>query len=235
MNSDLKKIIFLDIETVAVVRNFSFLSQRMQELWRYKASLLKNEEKLSAEELFTLRAGIYAEFGKIVVVVVGMVIEKNNVLTLRTKTFSHDDEKILLTDFKKLVEPLGNYVFCAHNGKEFDFPYLCRRMLVNGMELPKILQLSGQKPWNIPHIDTLELWKFGDYKHYISLDLLASLFDIPTSKGEMDGSMVNTEYYEKNNLAGIARYCTADVVTLAQIYLKLAGQKEIDLSLIEHT
>lgn len=235
MYSNLKKIVFLDIETVAAVRNFSLLPPRMQELWRHKATFIKNDQKLSAEELFTFRAGIYSEFGKVVVIVLGMLTENQNRLSLRTKTFADEDEKKLLTEFKKTVEPMSNYIFCAHNGKEFDFPYLCRRMLVNGIALPKILHLSGRKPWEIPHVDTLELWKFGDYKHQTSLDLMAALFDIPSSKGEMDGSMVHTEYYEKNNLAGIAKYCVADVVTLAQLYLKLTGQTEIDHSLIEHT
>jgi len=234
MNIDLKKIIFLDIETVAAVKSYSLLSQRMKDLWTHKASLLKNEEKRSAEELFASRAGIYAEFGKVVAIVAGAVIEKNNATTLRIKTLSNDNEKELLTDFKKLTESRGNYLLCAHNGKEFDFPYLCRRMLVHEIPLPKILELSGLKPWNNPHLDTLELWKFGDHKNYTSLDLMAALFDIPTSKEGMDGSMVNAEYYEKNNLEGIAKYCAADVVALAQVYLKLTAQKTIDASLIEY-
>jgi DNA polymerase elongation subunit (family B) len=110
---------------------------------------------------------------------------------------------------------------CAHNGKEFDFPYLSRRMLVNSITLPSLLHLSGAKKWEVPHLDTMEMWKFGDYKHYTSLDLLLALFNIPSSKSEMDGSKVNGVYYQEKDLKKIATYCVSDVVAIAQLYLKM--------------
>jgi DNA polymerase elongation subunit (family B) len=116
---------------------------------------------------------------------------------------------------------------CAHNGKEFDFPYLSRRMMVNGISLPAVLDNAGKKPWEVKFVDTLELWKFGDYKHYTSLELLAYLFGIPTPKDDIDGSMVAGIYYQEKDLPRIARYCEKDVLTIIRLLLKFAGQDTI--------
>jgi 3'-5' exonuclease len=156
---------------------------------------------------------------------VGKYIENGKgELGLRTKCYSGDDEKQLLLEFKAMLEKLdGVPKLCAHNGKEFDFPYISRRMLINGIALPPSLDYAGKKPWEVPHLDTLELWKFGDYKHYTSLDLLTAIFNIPSSKGTMDGSLVNGVYYREHNLKKIAEYCVGDVVAIAQLYLKMKG------------
>lgn len=223
MNAELKEILFLDIETVAITENFSQLDERLKVQWARKASFFKREETVSEADLFHQRAGIYAEFGKIVTVAVGMFTEnENGEMGLRTKYFTSHDESQLLNEFKQLLEKLGpNTKLCAHNGKEFDFPYLSRRMLINGISLPDVLNLSGKKSWEIPHLDTMELWKFGDYKHYTSLDLLAAIFNIPTSKGVMDGSQVNEVYYKERDLAKISIYCVGDVIAIAQLYLRM--------------
>ena len=165
------------------------------------------------------------EFGKIVSIAIGMFTEnEKGELGLKTKYFTSHDEKKLLIEFKQLLEKLGPAVrMCAHNGKEFDFPYMSRRMLINGITLPEALNLTGKKPWDILHLDTLELWKFGDYKHYTSLDLLAAIFNIPSSKGVMDGSQVNEVYYKEKDLAKISDYCVGDVIAVAQLYLRLKG------------
>ena len=225
MVPELRDILFLDIETVGAVERHDQLSERFKAQWARKASFLKREENQTDENLFHERAGIYAEFGKIIVVAIGKYVEnENGQLGLKTKYFANDDEKILLTEFKATLEKLdAKTKLCAHNGKEFDFPYLSRRMLVNGIALPAFLNLAGKKSWEIPHLDTLELWKFGDYKHYTSLDLLLALFDIPSSKGEMDGSKVNHAYYHEKDLKKIAEYCTRDVVAIAQLFLKMKG------------
>ena len=230
MNQLLKDVLFLDIETVGCVDHYSKLSERLKIQWARKANFFKREELQTDEDLFHEKAGIYAEFGKIVVIAVGKyVVNEAGELGLRTKYFAEDDEKKLLVDFKTMLEKLeGSTKLCAHNGKEFDFPYMSRRMLVNGITLPPLLDLAGKRPWEIPHLDTMELWKFGDYKHYTSLDLLAAIFNIPSSKGSMDGSMVNEAYYRQNALAKIAEYCVGDVVAIAQLYLKMKG-----LNLIE--
>ena len=222
----LKNILFIDIETVSLTKEFEELPQRLQEHWKKKASRLKNEEDLPPEKLYFDRAAIYAEFGKVICIGVGGFYEQDT--KFKAKTLAYGDEKELLLNFKKLVEDhsaKGNLILCAHNGREFDFPYLCRRMLINGIKLPSVLDITGKKPWEVLHIDTLEFWKFGDYKNFTSLDLLSSVFDIPGSKIHMDGSEVNTNFYFQNNAQKIAEYCREDVIVLAQLYLKLNGRE----------
>ena len=230
MNPALKNILFLDIETVGCVESYSLLSERLKTQWARKANFFKRDENQTDEDLFHEKAGIYAEFGKIIVIAIGKYTEnEKGEIGLRTKYFADHDEKKLLTDFKAMLEKLDvSTKLCAHNGKEFDFPYMSRRILINGFSLPFLLDYAGKKPWEIPHLDTLELWKFGDYKHYTSLDLLAAIFNIPSSKGSMDGSMVNEAYYREKQLQKIAEYCVGDVVAIAQLYLKMKG-----LNLIE--
>ena len=226
MLAELKDIVFLDIETVRCVAAYPQLPERLKTQWARKASFFKREEGQTDEDLFESRAGIYAEFGKVVAIVIGKYTEtEQGELGMKTKAFVGDDEKKLLADFKAMLEKMDPTAtrLCAHNGKEFDFPYLCRRMLVNGLNPPALLNQSGRKPWEVTHLDTMDMWKFGDYKHYTSLDLLAALFNIPTSKGIMDGSMVNSVYYDEKNLSKIAEYCVGDVVAIAQLYLKFKG------------
>lgn len=223
----LKNLIFIDIETVSEKPTFSDLSERMQNLWVKKSIYLKNEEEMSAEELYAERAGIYSEFGKVVVISIGaFYTDKEGNLNLRIKALYNDDEKVLLEEFnetinKKLDEQ--KVKLCAHNGKEFDFPYMARRMVVNRIDIPGFLQLSGKKPWEVGHIDTMELWKFGDRKSFTSLDLLTAILDIPSPKDDMDGSMVSTVYYQENDLEKIAKYCNKDVEATAQLFLRLKG------------
>jgi predicted PolB exonuclease-like 3'-5' exonuclease len=220
----LKSTLFIDIETVAQSANFEDVNERLQKHWERKASFLKNDDKLTAAEMYIDRAAIYAEYGKVICISFGGFYEEDGELKLRVSSFCGDDEKQVLSDFVKITEKhraKNNLLLCAHNGKEFDYPYLCRRMVLNGIPLPSILQISGKKPWNIPHLDTLEMWKFGDYKHFTSLDLLAALFDIPSSKQEIDGSMVSHTYHVDKDIEKINRYCLADVVVLAQLYLKM--------------
>lgn len=223
----LKDLIFLDIETVSEKSSFSELSEKMQNMWIKKSIYLKNDDGLSAEELYTERAGIYSEFGKVIVISIGVFYNDNDgKLNLRVKSISNDDEKELLEEFNKtMTEKLDEkkIKLCAHNGKEFDFPYLARRMVINRIRIPEYLSLSGKKPWEINHIDTLEMWKFGDRKSFTSLELLTTILDIPSPKEDMDGSMVSKVYYEENNLEKIASYCNRDVEATAQLFLRLRG------------
>jgi 3'-5' exonuclease len=226
MNSELKDILFLDIETVRCVPDYTHLSERLKTQWARKAGFFKREEGQTDGELFDSRAGIYAEFGKIIVIAIGKYTEnERGELGLKTKTYASDDEKKLLLDFRTMLEKMDPATtrLCAHNGKEFDFPYLCRRMLINELNPPALLNQTGRKPWEVTHLDTMDMWKFGDYKHYTSLDLLAAIFDIPTSKGVMDGSQVNDVYYSEKDLTKIAQYCIGDVVAIGQLYLRLKG------------
>lgn len=226
MIPEFRDILFIDIETVAATSDFSALNDRLKVQWARKAAFLRRDGKLTDEELFHERAGIYAEFGKVIAIAVGKFCDtESGEIGLRTKVYAGHDEQTVLSDFKTMVEKIDSSTlrFCAHNGKEFDYPYLCRRMLINGLALPSALNLSGKKAWEIQHLDTMELWKFGDYKHYTSLDLLAAIFNVPSSKFDMDGSHVNEAYYKENALEKIAQYCRNDVVVLAQLFLKLRG------------
>ena len=224
----LENILFLDIETVPQYRSFAELPEDKQQLYADKTAYQRKDE-ISAEDFYP-KAGIWAEFGKIICISAGFITQRNGEEQLRITSF-HGEEQRILTDFTQLVEEYFNQpqsLLCAHNGKEFDFPYIARRMLINGMSLPNKLQLFGKKPWEVPHIDTLELWKFGDYKHYTSLKLLASVFGIPSPKDDIDGSQVRDVFYEEQNIDRIITYCEKDVVTLTQVFLKMRNQELIE-------
>ncbi len=211
-------ILFLDIETVPAFPCYDDLPDIYKKLWNKKARYIRSEELKEASELYN-RAGIYAEFGKIVCISTGYFHHDQ----FRIKSFYGHDEHQLLSDFAQTLDNHFNdfsYKLCAHNGKEFDFPFIARRMLINGIALPRLLDLAGLKPWEVPHIDTMEYWKFGDYKSYTSLELLAAVFDIPTPKDDIDGSMVGTVYYKENDLERIKIYCEKDVITIVQLYRK---------------
>jgi len=221
---NLENILFLDIETVPQKQSFIDLDEEAQMLWEHKSQYQRKEE-ITAEEFYE-RAGIWAEFGKIICISLGYFTFKGNVRSFRVTSF-HGNEKELLTRFKQLLkEHFGQakHLLCAHNGKEFDFPYIARRMIINGMNLPYKLDLFGKKPWEVPHLDTMELWKFGDYKHYTSLKLLSHILGIPSPKEDMDGSMVKDAFYVEKDLDRIISYCELDVVTTAQVFLRLRNE-----------
>jgi 3'-5' exonuclease len=230
----LDQILFLDIETVPQTYFYDDLDSETKTLFEGKNRSKINEEKNGAM-VYKELGGIQAEFGKIVCISVGMVKESTTGKTIRVKSFAHDDEYTLLSQFKRLLEDhYKSGVLCGHNAKEFDFPYLCRRMIIHGISLPKILNITGKKPWEINHIDTMELWKFGDYKAYTSLALLCHIFEIPTPKDDISGADVARVYYEDQNLARIAKYCEKDVVALIQVYLKLNLQSIVEEGNITH-
>lgn len=218
-NIPIERVLFLDIETVPQSQNWENLNETEQKLWDKKTAYQRKDE-ISSKEFYQERAGIMAEFGKIVCISVGM-LDKNN--TLKINSFSGEDEKKLLLEFGEIFNSLRlrEVILCAHNGKEFDFPWIARRFLANGMQPPVPFQLFGKKPWEIPHIDTMELWKFGDYKSYVSLELLAHVFGIPTPKDDIDGSMVSSIYYIDKDLPRIINYCEKDVLTLANVFRKM--------------
>lgn len=218
-----EQILFLDIETVPQYPDYATAPENWRLLWDKKAALIRRRDDDTAETLYE-RAGIYAEFGRIVCISVGY-IASGDMPEVRIKSFAGDDEKSLLMEFAAIFEKSSRFSFlCAHNGKEFDFPYLCRRMLVNGVPIPGILNMAGKKPWEVTHFDTMELWKFGDYKSFVSLDLLSAVFGIPTPKDDIDGSEVYGVYYRDHDLARIVTYCEKDVLTLVRVFYKLYGE-----------
>lgn len=223
---DLERVLVLDIETVSQKPDFDTLDATTQDLWKLKAANLKGADQQTPEELYG-RAGIYAEFGKIVCISVGIFRAYDSHFQFRVKSFYSDDEKELLEQFAELLNGSfdnSRFLLAAHNGKEFDFPYLSRRMTIHGMKLPLLLDTPGKKPWEVPHLDTMELWKFGDYKSFTSLKLLAHIFDIPTPKDDIDGSQVGQVYWEEKNLERIRIYCQKDVITVAQLLLRFMGK-----------
>ena len=219
----MKNILFLDIETVPQHESYQSLNDRWKKLWDVKANqIAKNEQ--TPEELYS-RAGIYAEFGKIICISVGYFASGEDARAFRITTFS-GEELDILTQFKTLLETHFNHskhLLCAHNGKEFDFPYIARRMLIHNIKLPSKLNLFGKKPWEVPHLDTLELWKFGDYKHYTSLKLMTNVLGIPSPKDDIDGSEIYRVFYEENDIERIISYCEKDTLAVAQILLRLRG------------
>jgi 3'-5' exonuclease len=217
-------ILFLDIETVSQAETYNHLDNDWKELWDHKAkSFTRGGEAETGEDLYH-RAGIYAEFGKIICISCGCIQGSGEEKKLVVKTFSGNDEAKILQQFADMLQkwwtdPLKS--LCAHNGKEFDYPYLCRRMIVNSVPVPEVLKLHGKKPWEVKHLmDTMEMWKFGDFKSYTSLKLLAKLLGVPSPKDDIDGSMVHSVYWVERNLERIVEYCQKDVITLAQVLLR---------------
>jgi 3'-5' exonuclease len=220
----LNNILFLDIETVPEQENYALLDEEMQQLWETKTQYQRKDEH--TPEAFYERAGIWAEFGKIVCISVGYFANRGDIRNFRVTSFFGEEKKIL-NAFTALLDTHFNQpqqVLCGHNIKEFDIPFIARRMIINQIPIPNKLNLFGKKPWEIPHLDTLELWKFGDYKHYTSLKLLTKIMGIPSPKGDIDGSQVAQVYYLEKDIDRIIVYCEKDVIAVAQIFLRLRGE-----------
>lgn len=232
INKNIEQVLFLDIETVPFYPEYGGMPERFKKLWDRKTEQLNtNKAEVIAPERMYERAGIYAEFGRIICISVAYVTKENGQRCIRGKSFRDDNEKDLLVGFAQLLNKYytsADKVLCAHNGKEFDFPYISRRMLINGLNLPDILNTAGKKPWEVNHLDTMELWKFGDYKSYSSLNLLTAVFDIPTPKDDIDGSEVAKVYWTDRDLDRIVTYCQKDVVAIIQLFLKYQGEPLID-------
>ena len=233
-NIRVEDILFLDIETVPAVSSHELLDTKMQALWNKKSKQFRTPEQTS-DDVYE-RAGIYSEFGKIICISVGVIKEKNP-FSLRLKSFFGDDEKLLLSDFASMLVKFSKTnkeaILCAHNGKEFDFPYIARRMIINELIIPEILDNAGKKPWEVKLLDTMDLWKFGDYKNYTSLELLTTILGIPTPKDDIDGSMVAGIYYIENDIERIVRYCEKDVLAIVRVMFRFMNLPKIDDDKIE--
>ncbi|MBP9792693.1 MAG: 3'-5' exonuclease [Flavobacterium sp.] len=221
----LENILFLDIETVPEFENYSDLNTTTQDLFSSKTQYQRKDD-LTPEEFYE-RAGIWAEFGKIICISVGYFTFKNDIRHFRVTSFFGEETKIL-KDFSNVVDNhfgQPQHMLCGHNAKEFDFPFIARRMIINNIQIPQKLNLFGKKPWEVPHLDTMELWKFGDYKTFTSLKLLTSVLGIPSPKDDIDGSEVAKVYYEEKNIDRIITYCEKDVIAVAQILLRFRRQE----------
>ena len=226
----LEHILFLDIETVPQFADYDSLDNPTKLLWEAKTKY-QRKENFTPKEFYD-RAGIWAEFGKIICISVGYFKQKEDPRNFRVTSF-YGEEADILKDFKNLLEThfnKSNHLLCAHNGKEFDFPYIARRMVILGIDLPEKLNLFGKKPWEVPHLDTLELWKFGDYKTFTSLNLMAHVLGIPSPKNDISGEQVRDVFYKEKDIDRIVAYCEKDTVTVAQIILKLRNQNLLNAS-----
>ena len=226
----LEHILFLDIETVPQFADYDTLENPTKLLWEAKTKY-QRKENFTPKEFYD-RAGIWAEFGKIICISVGYFKQKEDPRNFRVTSF-YGEEADILKDFKNLLEThfnKSNHLLCAHNGKEFDFPYIARRMVILGIDLPEKLNLFGKKPWEVPHLDTLELWKFGDYKTFTSLNLMAHVLGIPSPKNDISGEQVRDVFYKEKDIDRIVAYCEKDTVTVAQIILKLRNQDLLIIS-----
>ncbi|SFD04814.1 hypothetical protein SAMN05518672_101207 [Chitinophaga sp. CF118] len=225
-NISLDQLLLLDIETTPGVASFDKLPERMKPLWLDKNAKTA-PESADGEDAYADRAGLYAEFGKVVCISVGFFYVENNRYQLRIKSFADDDEKIVLNSFLELINKFyikfPRFQFAGHNIREFDLPFICRRSVIHQLSLPQPLQLHGFKPWEIPMLDTMLLWRFGDFRHYTSLKLLTAILDIPTPKDDIDGSMVGKVYWEERDLDRISSYCQKDVIAVAQLLLRFKG------------
>lgn len=220
------KILFLDIETVSEYKSFDMLTQTMQELFDKKTQYQRKDD-FTVDEFYKEKGAIFSEFSKIICISAGFIYtDANGEMFFRVKSYSGHSESDILLQFKKLLDAKFNTTdtyLCAHNGKEFDFPFIARRMIINKITLPTTLNIAGKKPWEIHHLDTMELWKFGDYKHFTSVKLLTEVLGIPSPKDDIDGSEVGDVYYKENNLQRIVNYCEKDAFSVAQIYMRLIG------------
>lgn len=235
-NLNIEDVLFIDIETVPQHPEFSEMNEDFQKLWEKKSNYFREEEQ-SAADVYE-RAGIYAEFGKIICISAGFITQKAGERFFRVKSFHDDNEKKLLSQFNDMLNKFTAHAgkkLCAHNGQEFDFPYIARRTLINGLKLPRILDIAGAKPWEVKDrlIDTLQLWKFGDYKNYTSLEVLCAVFNIPTPKDDIDGSQVAHVYYNENDLDRIIHYCEKDTLALANLLLRYKGEQIVSMENME--
>ncbi len=240
---DLSRTLFIDIETVSEKENYNELDERFKILWSKKSTQFKRDIEFSEENIaqsYKDKAGIFSEFAKVVCISVGFLRKEGHNYVLRLKSFQGNDEKELLIGLKHLLnkgfnDPFNSFI-CGHNIKEFDIPFLCRRMMIHNIEIPDIIQVAGKKPWETKQfIDTMELWKFGDNKNYTSLNLLAAVLGIPSPKDDIDGSEVGNVYWEENDLERISAYCQKDVKTVVQVLLKMQGKEILNDEQIEFT
>jgi 3'-5' exonuclease len=222
-NIRLENLLLIDIETVPREPEFEKLPEAWQQLWHEKVHW-QLPENTSAEQFYVQRAGIIAEFAKIICISMGYFRREGGQTQLRIKSFYGDDEENLLTrmlEALKELEAVNNrWSFTGHNIKEFDIPFLCRRLLANGIAIPPYLDFQNMKPWDVNMLDTFQYWRFGDYKNFTSLNLLAATLDVPSPKDDMDGSMVAKVYYEEKDLQRIVQYCQKDVITVANVVRK---------------
>ena len=238
INIPITKILFLDIETVGITKDYDScveLYPRLSEqfdkyfdwfLKRFPEDALEGKNESERKNLiFATRTALVPEFAKIVCVSVAFVMDNNEI---KKQTFSGDDEGKVLKDLQTLLNRCDKLDFhlCGHNLKNFDIPMIAKRMIINGLKPSSILPSYDTKPWEIKAIDTKDVWQYGAYTAIGSLDLMCSCLDIPTPKGgAVTGDKVHDCYWNKGMLKEIGEYCERDVDVLIDAIIKLKQLK----------
>lgn len=233
-NIALKRILFFDIETAPLQANYYELNNTMRELWDMRIAHFK-PEAVANDEYYDQKAGVYAEFSKVICISMGFFTKssEDGGWIFRVKSFyGHDEVEILENVFALFSKYFSNFYLCGHNIKTFDVPFLCRRAIINGIRVPDLLNINSRKPWEIPFIDTMHLWKFGDYRNYTSLHLLTTVLNVPSPKEDMTGSDVAHVYWEEQDLERIKRYCEQDVLAIARVVLRFKSLPLMELDRI---
>lgn len=228
----LNQLLIIDIETVSQYPGFECMDDSWKQLWQEKVMKIL-PAGVSAAEFYLQRAGVMAEFAKIICISVGWLKQDESGVDMFLRSFFGNDEHELLSKFivamNERNEGLNDWCFVGHNIKEFDIPFICRRLLVHGLPIPNYLDFQNKKPWETNLIDTFQYWRFGDYKNYTSLKLLSAVLQVPSSKEDIDGSMVGALYWasdpveQQNNVHRIVAYCQQDVVATGNILLRFKG------------
>lgn len=227
-----KNILYIDIETCSLYSDFYKLSDREKMLWAAKCkTFIKSYDDFEGQktvltELYKSKAGIYAEFAKVLCISVAFISTENNEEKLIIFSFCNSNESLVLQSFAYFLtqHPELKY-FCGHNIREFDIPFLARRYSIAGIPIPYMINLRGKKPWEIKHLlDTMELWKFGDYKNYTSLQLLAAIFNLDDPKQNISGADVHDVFWGEKDLDRIKIYCEQDVKTVFQLYNRMCPE-----------
>ena len=228
IKEDIHKLLFVDIETVGVDEDLDSLHHTNPKLskvweetgWDYFKRKYSEDSELSSNQMFVKRAALLPEFGKIVCISVGFIVPSGET---KLDSFYGDEKNILISTSELLnrVDKLG-FVICGHNVKNFDLPYIAKRMLINNIPVPKILPNYTIKPWESRVLDTKEVWGFNSFGGLSSLNLVCTSLGLETSKeGEVNGSNMHKYYYDSNNIEKIKNYCEEDVKCTINLVKKL--------------
>lgn len=229
---DPENMLFIDIETANLVKELE-KGTPLYDSWAYKVRYGSwtgekySTDEVTPEELYKTKASLFAEFSRVACISIGMIKDGK----IKIRSYKDKDEQKLLYDFANATNALQakypKLVLAGHAITTFDNPFLMRRMLINGIELPAPFDIAHLKPWETQVIDTLTLWKGQSY-YSASLINITTAFGLPSPKDEMDGSEVN-EAFHSGKLDEIATYCEKDVFALANVVLKMRGDKPVEL------
>ena len=227
----LKNIVFFDIETAGSHESLDALQEDnplLATLWSKRCEYLREKfeenKDLTDEELYLNKAALHPEFNRIVCASFGRIAGDVDSTSMIIKSYSGDDESEILDGIDKVLTKFNKMNLCGHNIKRFDIPVMGKRFLINGKKLPKSLMIYDSKPWELPFIDTSDIWSFGAWQEgFASLELIAASLKVPSPKDDIRGEDVHSVFWESSEHSRIAEYCAKDVKVLGDIMLKISG------------